>query len=79
MARKPSSTCVKDTSETSKKSDGESLDTLKVASTSVTSDSGTEYSKINVENIGSMVTEIVNKNVKKGTIKIKIEIEITHE
>ena len=79
MACKPSSTCVSDTNETSIKSKSEGIDNVKVASTSVTSDVGTEYSKVNVDRLGCMVNEIVNKNVKKGTTKIKIEIEIIHE
>ena len=79
IAHKPSSTCVSDTKEMSEKSKPECIDNIRVASTGVTSDVGTEYSKVNVDRLGNMVNEIVNRNVKKGTTKIKIEIEITHE
>ena len=50
-----------------------------IASATVINDLGTEYSNINVDNVGSMVNDIVKKNVTKGTTKIKIEIEITQE
>ena len=79
MACKPSATCVRDTSETSLNCNVQGTDNVKIASISVTSDVGTEHLKINVDRLGSMVNEIVNRNVNKGTTKIKIEIEITHE
>ena len=68
---KTTATCVSNEGEVPKEK--------KVASVSVTNEKGTEYSKIDVDNVGSMVNEIVKKNVQKGTTKIKIEIEITHD
>ena len=88
IAQKPNASVVTENCEVSECSQNSKTDKCndkvkrdgEISSTvSVKNIQGTELSSINVNDVGTLVNELVQKNTQKGKTKIKIEIEITHE
>ena len=88
FAQKPNASVVTENCEVSECSQNSKTDKCndkvkrdgEISSTvSVKNIQGTELSSINVNDVGTLVNELVQKNTQKGKTKIKIEIEITHE